>query len=625
MKTNKKEQTINQKKYRLVCPVTRTNNYSNKKNELISPVKRLNDSSTTGIVEDGELNKQQTASPALENIDLVERDENYYLVDKEGISKKQFEVNKSVKEMILRSKSMEIVDRVIQDKTKIISNNYKYIGEYLLHKIFHWKMNDLVFINCGTGTGKTTFIKTLIQNTTLTSNVLILTNRIANKKQIENALGYLINYYPKRIVIDSYQSIGSNVLIKSENLDCFDYIFCDESHFFLSDVAFNQMANSSFDKIMHSKKAIKIFLSATNEDMTKIVINSYAMINRIYDELNLLNKIWIYTLSYNRSNIDKIIKFTKFDEIVEQINLSDEKWLIFVKSIKDGEKYLKQLRDNTKKQVTFLNLNNITINEEDACKTLNDLIKFEKFEDDVLIATSIIDNGVNVVDRELTNIVSFEYDYIELIQEIGRKRCIDDYDKFTLYLISEKKNSLSGLERSRINMMNYFRTTKNDLDSRHTINPIIIQDDKNAKMYRKSVYVNQYKNAFAFNYLGYYNLKREIKMLESLRNESEDPFDVKKIWISNKLVHEPKNYNKNIERYIKSIKDYLNIEISVEDEETRLLLYGNFLKYIHQEASERQSKLYKIDRLQDRFLEFGVPIRIKKYENKYMLVYEKDK
>ena len=144
-------------------------------------------------------------------------------------------------------------------------------------------------------------------------------------------------------------------------------------------------------------------------------------------------------------------------------------------------------------------------------------------------------------------------------------------------------------------------------------------------MYRKSVYVNQYKNAFAFNYLGYYNLKREIKMLESLRNESEDPFDVKKIWISNKLVHEPKNYNKNIERYIKSIKDYLNIEISVEDEETRLLLYGNFLKYIHQEASERQSKLYKIDRLQDRFLEFGVPIRIKKYENKYMLVYEKDK
>ena len=137
MKTNKKEQTINQKKYRLVCPVTRTNNYSNKKNELISPVKRLNDSSTTGIVEDGELNKQQTASPALENIDLVERDENYYLVDKEGISKKQFEVNKSVKEMILRSKSMEIVDRVIQDKTKIISNNYKYIGEYLLHKIFH--------------------------------------------------------------------------------------------------------------------------------------------------------------------------------------------------------------------------------------------------------------------------------------------------------------------------------------------------------------------------------------------------------------------------------------------------------------------------------------------------------
>ncbi|MFQ7120861.1 MAG: helicase-related protein, partial [Intestinibacter sp.] len=124
------------------------------------------------------------------------------------------------------------------------------------------------------------------------------------------------------------------------------------------------------------------------------------------------------------------IKFTKFDEIVEQINLSDEKWLIFVKSIKDGEKYLKQLRDNTKKQVTFLNRNNITINEEDACKTLNDLIKFEKFEDDVLIATSIIDNGVNVVDRELTNIVSFEYDYIELIQEI-EERCIDDYDKFT--------------------------------------------------------------------------------------------------------------------------------------------------------------------------------------------------
>ncbi|HIX82124.1 MAG TPA: hypothetical protein H9980_09185 [Candidatus Erysipelatoclostridium merdavium] len=566
------------------------------------------------------------------------------MVDDDKISEKQMKVNLAFVNRNFIINLDKYIDDFIRDTTKVIPNDYKYIGEYLLSRIMNWKENDIVFINCGTGTGKTTFIKSVIENRNLKYNVLVLTNRIANKRQIEYALDYKVSYFPKKVEIDSYQSVANNISKDSAYLDQFGIIFCDESHFFLSDVEFNQMANSAYDKIMHTTKAIKVFLSATNEELTKIVIKSYFYYNN-YQSLNqLIDKVWIYTLKYNRSNVNKIIKFFDFDDIIEKIKSSDKKWLIFVKSKDDGEVYIKKLKKETNKNIAFLNRDNIDEQEVEASKTLGDLIRFERFENDVLIATKIIDNGVNIIDRDLTNIVSFEYDFIELVQEIGRKRCVDDTDKFNLYLISEKKKSLSALESTKSNLRNSFlevkqklkendyiseqrykqHKRKNILYNVYAINPLILDDSKKGKLYKKAIYINQFRNKFCFNQLGYDNLTREIHMLQQLKLE-DDSFNLKVKLISEKLPYKPEAINTRVQKYVCSIAEYLNIEIDKKDDKKiRRLLSSNLIKLFPAGEHDRISREFSLKKLKARFEQFNIPIEIKSIEGKYILVYPKD-
>lgn len=645
MEKDKKEKKY-EKKEKLVCPVTKVDNYDKKK-KLLSPVKRLD----TTAVEQSSVTKYKLDdidayyNPSFpSNIHMEKRGENNYIVDDDKISEKQMKVNLAFVNRNFIINLDKYIDDFIRDTTKVIPNDYKYIGEYLLSRIMNWKENDIVFINCGTGTGKTTFIKSVIENRNLKYNVLVLTNRIANKRQIEYALDYKVSYFPKKVEIDSYQSVANNVSKDSAYLDQFDIIFCDESHFFLSDVEFNQMANSAYDKILHTTKAIKVFLSATNEELTKIVIKSYFYYNNCQSLNQLIDKVWIYTLKYNRSNVNKIIKFFDFDDIIEKIKSSDKKWLVFVKSKDDGEIYIKKLKKETNKNIAFLNRDNIDEQEVEASKTLDDLIQFEQFENDVLIATKIIDNGVNIIDRDLTNIVSFEYDFIELVQEIGRKRCVDDTDKFNLYLISEKKKSLSALETAKSNLRNSFlevkqklkkndyiseqrykqRKRKNILYNIYTINPLILDEGKKGKLYRKAIYINQFRNKPCFNQLGYDNLTREIHMLQQLKLE-DDPFNLKVKLISEKLPYKPEAINTRVQKYISSITEHLNIEIDKKDDKKiRRSLSSNLIKLFPAGEHDRISREFSLKKLKARFEQFNIPIEIKSIEGKYILVYPKD-
>lgn len=646
MEKDKKEKKY-EKKEKLVCPVTKVDNYDKKK-KLLSPVKRLD----TTAVEQSSVTKYKLDdidayyNPSFpSNIHMEKRGENNYIVDDDKISEKQMKVNLAFVNRNFISNLDKYIDDFIRDTTKVIPNDYKYIGEYLLSRIMNWKENDIVFINCGTGTGKTTFIKSVIENRNLKYNVLVLTNRIANKRQIEYALDYKVSYFPKKVEIDSYQSVANNVSKDSAYLDQFDIIFCDESHFFLSDVEFNQMANSAYDKILHTTKAIKVFLSATNEELTKIVIKSYFCYNNCQSLNQLIDKVWIYTLKYNRSNVNKIIEFFDFDDIIEKIKSSDKKWLVFVKSKDDGEIYIKKLKKETNKNIAFLNRDNIDEQEVEASKTLDDLIQFEQFENDVLIATKIIDNGVNIIDRDLTNIVSFEYDFIELVQEIGRKRCVDDTDKFNLYLISEKKKSLSALETAKSNLRNSFlevkqklkkndyiseqrykqRKRKNILYNIYTINPLILDEGKKGKLYRKAIYINQFRNKPCFNQLGYDNLTREIHMLQQLKLE-DDPFNLKVKLISEKLPYKPEAINTRVQKYISSITEHLNIEIDKKDDKKiRRSLSSNLIKLFPAGEHDRISREFSLKKLKGRFEQFNIPIEIKLIDGKYILVYPKDK
>ena len=88
------------------------------------------------------------------------------------------------------------------------------------------------------------------------------------------------------------------------------------------------------------------------------------------------------------------------------------------------------------------------------------MLKSERFEELILITTTCMDAGVNLVDEEIKHIVCEVEDTGTLIQCIGRKRIQSDEDKIHLYIKIISNNSLGGKEtqlKKKIHMANFLK------------------------------------------------------------------------------------------------------------------------------------------------------------------------
>lgn len=61
------------------------------------------------------------------------------------------------------------------------------------------------------------------------------------------------------------------------------------------------------------------------------------------------------------------------------------------------------------------------------------MILKNKFDPQILISTSVIDNGVSIIDKSVKNIVIISFDKISFLQKLGRKR-LDENEKITIYI-----------------------------------------------------------------------------------------------------------------------------------------------------------------------------------------------
>ena len=61
------------------------------------------------------------------------------------------------------------------------------------------------------------------------------------------------------------------------------------------------------------------------------------------------------------------------------------------------------------------------------------MILKNKFDSQILISTSVIDNGVSIIDKSVKNIVIISFDKISFLQKLGRKR-LDENEKITIYI-----------------------------------------------------------------------------------------------------------------------------------------------------------------------------------------------
>jgi len=318
-----------------------------------------------------------------------------------------------------------------------------------IEQIKLWNLGDIITIKAGTGVGKSWLIKNLLYDIAKSENkkILMLIHRSNCTEQFIDE----ISRDNKSDVIDikTYQKLEYKELKQYFNdLSEYKYIVCDEFHYFMSDASFSKTTDMSFDLILSQTSAIKIFMSATGDQMKRF-INENKGIETIDYELPI-DFDFIEDLSFFHN--DEML-----DMFMDEIITRNEKAIFFIQSAKKAYELCKKYKDYC--------LFNCSKHNSDYYKyvdktKIKEMLKSERFEELILITTTCMDAGVNLVDEEIKHIVCEVEDTGTLIQCIGRKRIQSDEDKIHLYIKIISNNSLGGKEtqlKKKIHMANFLK------------------------------------------------------------------------------------------------------------------------------------------------------------------------
>ncbi|KAA0957720.1 DNA helicase [Planococcus sp. ANT_H30] len=324
-----------------------------------------------------------------------------------------------------------------------------------IEEIESWNIGDVVTIEAGTGSGKSYFIKNNLYAIAKRDKKRIL--MLIHRTNCVNQFQMEIEKDNKTDVIDimTYQSIEYKMKNKQEfNFDQYDIICADEMHYFFSDASYNKYTDLSLEAILKQTNKIRIFMSATSGNMQKY-INKHKKVKTIDYKLPI-DFSFIQSLEFyaNDETLDRYAK--------EAIELN-RKTIFFIQSAKKAYEFYEKYKDFA--------LFNCSKNNADGyyqhvnAEKINNMLKNERFEESILITTTVMDAGVNIIDDELSHIVADVSDTGTLIQCIGRKRLKNKEDKITLRIKVISGQSLGGREsqtRKKVEMAAYF--TQNGQD-----------------------------------------------------------------------------------------------------------------------------------------------------------------
>ena len=340
---------------------------------------------------------------------------------------------------------------------------HQYVSDVLTRDMVKdWLQGDRVFLSAGTGKGKNTFIKEILLKYFSGGKIVIFENResllsqqiLDMVKSIDpDAHQYqdlskenMVIFGPQRnIMLISYQKAALKCILGDQNF----LQFCTEARYFVFDEIHYILDDSKINKGIHFfvkfflgqncfPNSIKLFLSGSMEEpfvflqkMIPMKIKYRNMAHKIEKHLNTIMKLsvnrWsnhVLHMPTDYSYINPCV-YQELEDIVDGINKSapDDKWLIFAESKEKGQKLLERLleqEDLSKSGVRFLHADNKTSKEN--AEIYHQLIHEESFDCRILIATTVIYNGINIKDRQLKHIV-LPFTTVPVAKQlIGRKR-----------------------------------------------------------------------------------------------------------------------------------------------------------------------------------------------------------
>lgn len=318
-----------------------------------------------------------------------------------------------------------------------------YIADEIGSEYMNWDRGDVIYITAHTGSGKTSFILDVLwpYAKQYWFTILYVVNRCSLRLQLKTELAkrFLIAYETMEeldsmtafggITIVNYQYMEKLIDVKQNvslynmgvNHD-FNYVVFDEAHYFVEDSMFNSYTEEVYKtQKYHFKRATRIFISATLDDFIEYNCQNENL--QLYDyDYNLTTKptrIWQYDLKQDYSQYI-ITYFNDFESICKRINddKTDYKWLIFVSNKSTAE----LIRKNISVEACIVSAESKGNCDSADGQAFKQIVRDQRFESKVIIATSVIDCGVNLHDELLRNIVISTISRTQFLQMLGRKR-----------------------------------------------------------------------------------------------------------------------------------------------------------------------------------------------------------
>lgn len=381
-----------------------------------------------------------------------------------------------------------------------------------------WRKDDIITLTAGTGVGKSYFIKNVLYNYAKERNkkILFLIHRSNCKNQFEQEL--IRDRKTDVIDIRTYQSLECIVMKNSFfDYNSYDYIVSDEFHYFWQD-SWNKQTDISLNSILNAKGVIKIFMSATG-DYVKRYLNNIKEIKTIDYELPIT---YDFIKSLTFFNLDDT-----YEMFINECISSNEKAIFFIQSAQKAYELYKKHEDVCIFNCSKSNKTYYKYVDEDI---IDNILINERFDKNILITTTCMEAGVNIIDNNLKHIVC-ELEDVDMIKQcIGRKRLQSDEDFIYVYVKTIDNNFLGGKEtqiKNKIKMADFLRE--------HTVKEYIEkfpkQSDYNQIVY-DDIVVDEDKCTKKINELMYYKCKLDICNIQLMKSYEKYGYNK---FVANKL------------------------------------------------------------------------------------------
>lgn len=387
----------------------------------------------------------------------------------------------------------------------------QYLSEDIKQPIVHSPPGlprNVYLIKAPTGSGKTTFfIKDLVPEARRRrQQVLLIVNRSVLTEQLINIYLKELGIPPGAIefpqegiyplgdlVVCSYQYMARrlqgkdtpNIKIGPFEAKEYAFVVCDECHYFIADSVFTTDSAPLVNLPKVFAQSVRIYASATMSPVQNVILKMeqvvdlaenfpyweispgfrYArnnMISQIYSNYNgLLQRAPFFEVmgaepdySYLHPRILADGQ-SLWDDVIEQYEAhSLRKAVVFVDSKKHGKDCKEKLNSHGISAAFIVSEStssrSYSMDELDK-KVLEEIKTKNRFESvSVLIATSVLDNGTNLIDKDITHLYISGTEYMAAVQQAGRVRMYEEGQTLELVIPRRAKSYFS----SRISQWN---------------------------------------------------------------------------------------------------------------------------------------------------------------------------